>query len=187
MYGSTCADMQVEVMGECLSSIKHVVGGSWRNAAVRQVWLQISAAVRTVAAEQLLESKDIERMYWPARSPDLSPIEHACDFLGRRLAARTLPPVTIQELRLALKHEWAAMPQQVIGTLILSKRLYKQKIISPTKDRMFLLDIYYNVSAFSRIYPCYFFNQASFYSSNFSFSKCCLHYTCPYVLEILRY
>ncbi|GFT50417.1 hypothetical protein TNCV_1004191 [Trichonephila clavipes] len=26
MYGNTCADMQVDVMGECLSSIKHVVG-----------------------------------------------------------------------------------------------------------------------------------------------------------------
>ncbi|GFV65421.1 transposable element Tcb2 transposase [Trichonephila clavipes] len=26
MYGSTCADMQVDVMGECLSSIKHVAG-----------------------------------------------------------------------------------------------------------------------------------------------------------------
>ncbi|GFT24194.1 transposable element Tcb1 transposase [Trichonephila clavipes] len=26
MYGSTCADMQVDVMGECLSSIKHAVG-----------------------------------------------------------------------------------------------------------------------------------------------------------------
>ncbi|GFU89765.1 transposable element Tcb1 transposase [Trichonephila clavipes] len=26
MYGSTCADMQVDVMGRCLSSIKHVVG-----------------------------------------------------------------------------------------------------------------------------------------------------------------
>ncbi|GFV44010.1 transposable element Tcb2 transposase [Trichonephila clavipes] len=49
---------------------------------------------RTVAAEQLLES--------------------------RRLAARTLPPVTIRELRLALQDEWAAMPQQLIGTLILS-------------------------------------------------------------------
>ncbi|GFU39783.1 transposable element Tcb2 transposase [Trichonephila clavipes] len=49
---------------------------------------------RTVAAEQLLES--------------------------RRLAARTLPPVTIRELRLALKDEWAAMPQQLIDTLILS-------------------------------------------------------------------
>ncbi|GFU00226.1 transposable element Tc1 transposase [Trichonephila clavipes] len=44
---------------------------------------------RTVAAEQLLESEDIERMDWPAQSPDLNPIEHVCDFLGRRLAART--------------------------------------------------------------------------------------------------
>ncbi|GFT98937.1 transposable element Tcb1 transposase [Trichonephila clavipes] len=30
MYGSTCADMQVDVMGECLSSIKHVVGTTSR-------------------------------------------------------------------------------------------------------------------------------------------------------------
>ncbi|GFV80097.1 transposable element Tcb2 transposase [Trichonephila clavipes] len=37
-----------------------------------------------------------------------------------RLAARTLPPVTIRELRLALQDEWAAMPQQLIDTLILS-------------------------------------------------------------------
>ncbi|GFX22261.1 transposable element Tcb2 transposase [Trichonephila clavipes] len=69
---------------------------------------------RTVAAEQLLESEDIERMDWPARSPDLNPIEHVWDFLGRRLA------VTIRELRLALQDEWAAMPQQLIDTLILS-------------------------------------------------------------------
>ncbi|GFW35990.1 transposable element Tcb2 transposase [Trichonephila clavipes] len=75
---------------------------------------------RTVAAEQLLESEDIEHMDWLARSPDLNPIEHVWDFLGRRLAARTLPPVTIRELRLALQDEWAAMPQQLIDTLILS-------------------------------------------------------------------
>ncbi|GFW98894.1 transposable element Tcb2 transposase [Trichonephila clavipes] len=75
---------------------------------------------RTVAAEQLLESENIERMDWPARSPDLSPIEPVWDFLGRRLAARTLPPVSIRELRLALQYEWAAMPQQLIDTLILS-------------------------------------------------------------------
>ncbi|GFU40895.1 transposable element Tcb1 transposase [Trichonephila clavipes] len=40
--------------------------------------------------------------------------------MGRRLAARTLPPVTIREHRLALQDEWAAMPQQLIDTLILS-------------------------------------------------------------------
>ncbi|GFU95952.1 uncharacterized protein TNCV_253031 [Trichonephila clavipes] len=33
MYGSTCADMQIDVMGECLSSIKHVV-------SVRSVFCQ---------------------------------------------------------------------------------------------------------------------------------------------------
>ncbi|GFX49790.1 transposable element Tc1 transposase [Trichonephila clavipes] len=75
---------------------------------------------RTVAAKQLLESEDIERMDWPTRSPDLNPTEHVWDFLGRRLAARILPPVTIRELRLALQDQWAAMPQQLIDTLILS-------------------------------------------------------------------
>ncbi|GFU59487.1 transposable element Tcb2 transposase [Trichonephila clavipes] len=75
---------------------------------------------RTVAAEQLLESEDIERMDWLERSPDLNPIEHVWDFLGRRLAARTLPPLTIRELRFALQDEWAAMPHQLIGILILS-------------------------------------------------------------------
>ncbi|GFV76553.1 transposable element Tcb2 transposase [Trichonephila clavipes] len=75
---------------------------------------------RTVAVKQLLESEDVERMDCPAGSPDLNPIEHVWDFLGRRLAARTLPPVTIREHRLALQNEWAAMPQQLINTLILS-------------------------------------------------------------------
>ncbi|GFS54933.1 transposable element Tcb2 transposase [Trichonephila clavipes] len=134
---------------------------------------------RTVAAKQLLESEDIERMYWPARSPDLNPIEHVWDFLSRRLAARTLPPVTIQELRLALQDEWAAMPQQLIDTLILSMGrrcetcLESGEIISPTKDRMFLAG-HPSQGCFglqSHCAPCYFFNQASFYPSDFSFKR----------------
>ncbi|GFV37263.1 transposable element Tc1 transposase [Trichonephila clavipes] len=67
-----------------------------------------------------MEREDIERIDWPARSPDLNPIEHVWDFLGRRLATRTLPPVAIRELRLVLQDERAAIPQQLTDTLILS-------------------------------------------------------------------
>ncbi|GFV33000.1 transposable element Tcb2 transposase [Trichonephila clavipes] len=74
---------------------------------------------RTVAAEQLLETEDIERMAWPARSRISIP-SSMYGFLGRRLATRTLPPVTIRELRFALQAEWEPMPQQLIDTLILS-------------------------------------------------------------------
>ncbi|GFX72271.1 transposable element Tcb2 transposase [Trichonephila clavipes] len=91
---------------------------------------------RTVAAEQLLESEDIERMDWPARSPDLNPIEHVWDFLGRRLAARTLPPVTIRELRLALQDEWAAMLQQLIDTLILSMGRHCETFLAVRGDHI---------------------------------------------------
>ncbi|GFW56438.1 transposable element Tcb1 transposase [Trichonephila clavipes] len=38
----------------------------------------------------------------------------------RRLVARTLPPVTIRELRWVLQDEWAITPQQLIDTLIFS-------------------------------------------------------------------
>ncbi|GFU87244.1 transposable element Tcb2 transposase [Trichonephila clavipes] len=149
---------------------------------------------RTVAAEQLLESEDIERMDWLARSPDLNPIEHVWDFLGRRLAVRTLPPVTIRELRLALQDEWAAMPHQLIDTLILSMGRRCETCLAirrdhiPTKDRMFLAG-HPSQGCFglqSHCAPCYF-SIKLLYPSDFSFSKCCLLYTCPYVLGILRY
>ncbi|GFV40906.1 transposable element Tc3 transposase [Trichonephila clavipes] len=114
---------------------------------------------RTVAAEQLLESEDIERMDWLALSPYLNSIEHVWGFLGRRLAARTLPPVTIRELRLALQDEWAAMPQQLIDTLIFSMCRRCETCLAVRGDHIpllktgcFLLDTHHrDVLAFSRI------------------------------------
>ncbi|GFX00211.1 transposable element Tcb1 transposase [Trichonephila clavipes] len=42
---------------------------------------------------ECLQSEDITRMDWLAYSPDLNPIEHVRDMLGRRISARQpLPP-----------------------------------------------------------------------------------------------
>ncbi|GFW74528.1 DDE_3 domain-containing protein [Trichonephila clavipes] len=52
------------------------------------------------------QSEDITRMDWPAYSPDLIPIEHVWDMLGRRIAARQLPPTCLPKLRRALLDVW---------------------------------------------------------------------------------
>ena len=44
----------------------------------------------------------IVRMEWPARSPDLNPIEHAWDMLQTAVSSRPVPPASVQELRQAL-------------------------------------------------------------------------------------
>ncbi|GFW54358.1 transposable element Tcb1 transposase [Trichonephila clavipes] len=43
---------------------------------------------RANIVDECLQSEDITRMDCPAYSPDLNPIEHVCDMLGRRIAAR---------------------------------------------------------------------------------------------------
>ena len=48
----------------------------------------------------MLEEEGIERMEWPAYSPDLNPIEHVWDALGRRIAARPAPPLALRDLEM---------------------------------------------------------------------------------------
>ncbi|GFX89075.1 transposable element Tcb1 transposase [Trichonephila clavipes] len=63
---------------------------------------------------EFIQSEDITRMDWPAYSPDLNPIEHVWDMLGRRIAARQLPPTCLPELRRALLNVWCSIPQDQI-------------------------------------------------------------------------
>ncbi|KFM72212.1 Transposable element Tcb1 transposase, partial [Stegodyphus mimosarum] len=65
------------------------------------------------------QSEDITRMDWPAFSPDLNPVEHVWDMLGRRVAARQPPPTCLSEIRRALLFEWCNIPQDQIDNLIL--------------------------------------------------------------------
>ncbi|UYV83343.1 hypothetical protein LAZ67_23000652, partial [Cordylochernes scorpioides] len=61
--------------------------------------------------------QDVQMLPWPPYSPDLSPIEHVWDIIGRRLHA--LPqPRSEDELWQMVEREWRAIPQDTIRTLI---------------------------------------------------------------------
>ncbi|GFV80183.1 transposable element Tcb2 transposase [Trichonephila clavipes] len=75
---------------------------------------------RANIVDECLQSEDIIRMDWPAYSPELNPIEHVRDMLGRRIAARQLSPTCLPELRRALLDEWNNIPQDQIDNLIYS-------------------------------------------------------------------
>ncbi|UYV76267.1 hypothetical protein LAZ67_13003215 [Cordylochernes scorpioides] len=61
--------------------------------------------------------QDVQMLPWPPYSPDLSPIEHVWDIIGRRLHA--LPqPRSEDELWQMVEKEWRAIPQDAIRTLI---------------------------------------------------------------------
>ncbi|KAJ4447392.1 hypothetical protein ANN_09398 [Periplaneta americana] len=67
---------------------------------------------------QYLDALEIIRLNWPARSPDLNPIEHLWNRLGRRVRDRNPVPQTLGDLRGALQEEWDNIDQIDIITLI---------------------------------------------------------------------
>jgi transposase len=53
-----------------------------------------------------LQSEAVTSVSWPAMSPDLNPIKHIRDMLGRRIQARESPVQNIRQLEAALHREW---------------------------------------------------------------------------------
>ncbi|GFU47948.1 transposable element Tcb2 transposase [Trichonephila clavipes] len=68
---------------------------------------------RARLVENMLEAETIQRMEWPAYSPDLNPIEHVWDILGRRIAARPRPPATVRDLEIVFLEEWNSILQSL--------------------------------------------------------------------------
>lgn len=67
---------------------------------------------------EYLRDVNITVMDWPARSPDMNPIEHMWDELKRRVRARQPVAQTMQELKTAIEEEWEMIPQNFIERLI---------------------------------------------------------------------
>ena len=60
---------------------------------------------RARITKRYLEQAAIARLDWPARSPDLNPIEHAWDMLQKAISSRQVQPATVRELREAPQHK----------------------------------------------------------------------------------
>ena len=71
---------------------------------------------------EYLQNLGVERMEWPAMSPDLNPIEHLWDQLGRAVYARVTHGTTLADLKQMLVEKWDAIPQLNVAELVSSMR-----------------------------------------------------------------
>ena len=79
---------------------------------------------------EYLQNWGVERMEWPAVSPDLNPIEYLWDQLGRAVRARVTNATMLADLRQILVEEWDAIPQQCVTRLVTSMRRRCQAVVA---------------------------------------------------------
>ncbi|GFV50357.1 transposable element Tcb2 transposase [Trichonephila clavipes] len=72
---------------------------------------------RARIVEEYLEDHGLERMEWPARSPDLKLIEHLWDYLGRGCCFKSSSR-SLHELKQGLICVWSSLPIPVSDNLI---------------------------------------------------------------------
>ena len=98
--------------------------------------------------QNILPIHNVNVLQWPARSPDLSPIEHLWDHLGRQVRERH-DVNNIHDLERALQAEWVRIPLQVIRKLICSMRRRCLAVLAANGWHT----IYWAVSEFLRLTP----------------------------------
>ncbi|GFV37456.1 hypothetical protein TNCV_1157191 [Trichonephila clavipes] len=80
---------------------------------------QESRSPEKLLPDDCVDSEGIQRIVWPARSPDLNPIENVRCF-GRQVAGRNYPPTNKNTLIRALTEEWDKLPQQLLDNVVQS-------------------------------------------------------------------
>jgi transposase len=75
--------------------------------ATRPVYMDDNARPhRSRAVTAYLQSEAVTSVPWPAMIPELNPIEHIWDILGRRIQVREPPVQNIRQLEATLHRVW---------------------------------------------------------------------------------
>ena len=86
-------------------------------------WLFIDDNARTHRArivQHFLQQVAVQTIPWPAMSPDMNPMEHVWDFIGRKINQRNPKCHNIDELRTAILQEWQQFPREQLRRLVQS-------------------------------------------------------------------
>ncbi|KAG5863661.1 hypothetical protein JTB14_029373 [Gonioctena quinquepunctata] len=72
----------------------------------------------TQVVNESIEFHGINRMEWPARSPDMNCIEHVCDQISKPLNRLKEPVETLEQLGEVVREIWMNVPQDFRNRLI---------------------------------------------------------------------
>ena len=75
---------------------------------------------RARIVQHLLQQEAAHTITWPAMSPDMNPIQHVWDFIGRTINQRNPKCQNIDELRAAILQGWQQFPQERLRRLVRS-------------------------------------------------------------------
>lgn len=79
--------------------------------------------------ETYLQEASVRKLQWPARSPDMNPIEHVWDMLKRQVKKGPNVPETLNDLKTALISTWNGISQANIRNIIQSMPDRMQAVI----------------------------------------------------------
>lgn len=98
--------------------------------ATRPIFMDDNARPhRSRAVSQVIQNNALTHLPWPAMSPDLNPLEHIWDILGRLIQRRDPPPQNLRELEAALHEEWQQLPLERFRRLVRGMRRRLQAVI----------------------------------------------------------
>jgi hypothetical protein len=82
--------------------------------------------------QHYLQQEAVQTTPWPAMSPDMNPIEHVWDFIGRKINQRNPKCQNMDELRTAILQEWQQFPQEKVQVQLNSQRKNNPRQLHPT-------------------------------------------------------